>query len=133
MYAETVFKFCKYITVSIMVASIVVFSLRLFSKLAIFIVTRPWRRYRTFKFRSSQGKTAVNKHSYPLYCVVCLQEPEEGDKMRRLTICRHCFHADCIDPWLGETLTCPLCRAEVPSLPPVNPLLLLFFSANKEL
>ncbi|CAN7135021.1 unnamed protein product [Brassica rapa subsp. narinosa] len=122
MYAQTVFRFCECITFSILV----VLFLRLFSKLAIFIVTRPWRRYRTFTFRSSQGRTAVNNHSYSLYCAVCLQEAEEGDKMRRLTICRHCFHADCIDPWLGEmSSTCPLCRAEVPPLPPVNPLLLL--------
>ncbi|KAL0668464.1 hypothetical protein Bca4012_031168 [Brassica carinata] len=115
MYAQTVFRFCECITVSILVVSF----LRLFSKLAIFIVTRPWRRYRTFTFRSSQWIKAVNKHSSPLYCAVCLQEAEEGDKMRRLTICRHCFHADCIDPWLGEmSSTCPLCRAEVPPLPP---------------
>ncbi|WZY87570.1 hypothetical protein YC2023_044305 [Brassica napus] len=127
MYAQTVFRFCECITFSILV----VLFLRLFSKLAIFIVTRPWRRYRTFTFRSSQGRTAVNNHSYSLYCAVCLQEAEEGDKMRRLTICRHCFHADCIDPWLGEmSSTCPLCRAEVPPLPPVNPLLLLFVSAK---
>ncbi|CDY42671.1 BnaC04g22350D [Brassica napus] len=127
MYAQTVFRFCECITVSILVVSF----LRLFSKLAIFIVTRPWRRYRTFTFRSSQWIKAVNKHSSPLYCAVCLQEAEEGDKMRRLTICRHCFHADCIDPWLGEmSSTCPLCRAEVPPLPPVNPLLLLFYSKN---
>ncbi|KAJ4905340.1 RING/U-box superfamily protein [Raphanus sativus] len=130
MYSQTLFTFCEFITVSILAASIAVFSHRLFSKLAIFIVTRPWRRYRTFTFRSSQW---IN-HSYPLYCVVCLQEAEEGDKMRRLTICGHCFHADCIDPWLGEiSSTCPLCRAEVPPSPPVNPLLLLFVSANKEL
>ncbi|KAG2325460.1 hypothetical protein Bca52824_008188 [Brassica carinata] len=115
MNAQTVFRFSKYITVSIFVASIVVYSLRVFSKLAIFIVTRPWRRYRTFTFRSNQW---INR-SYPLYCVVCLREAEEGDKMRRLTICRHCFHADCIDTWLGEmSSTCPLCRAEVPPSPP---------------
>ncbi|KAF8053819.1 hypothetical protein N665_1372s0007 [Sinapis alba] len=126
MNAQTVFRFCKYITVPIVVA----LALHIFSKLAIFIVTRPWRRYCTFTFRSSQ----VKDHSCLLYCVVCLQEAKEGDKMRRLTVCRHCFHADCIDPWLGEmSSTCPLCRAEVPPSPPLNPLLLLFVSANKEL
>lgn len=33
-------------------------------------------------------------------------------KMRRLAICSHSFHADCIDLWFGQMSTCPLCRAE---------------------
>lgn len=137
MLDQSVFRFCEFITLSILVASVVVFSLRLLLRFATFLVTRPWRRHRSFTFR--RGKKAANDHSSVEYCAVCLQEAEEGEKMRRLTICRHCFHADCIDTWLGEMSTCPLCRAEIPLLPPENPLLLLFvpagvidFFSNKE-
>ncbi|CAN6898983.1 unnamed protein product [Brassica oleracea] len=122
MLAQSVFTFCEVTTVSIFV----VFSLRLLLRCG----TRPWRRHRTFTFRSSQEKTAVTDHSSPPYCAVCMQEAEEGDKMRRLAICSHCFHAACIDTWFCEMSTCPLCRAEIPPLPPVNPLLLLFVSAG---
>ncbi|KAF8110783.1 hypothetical protein N665_0079s0097 [Sinapis alba] len=129
MLAQSFSRLCEFITVSIFV----VFSLRLFLRFATFLVSRPWMisRHRTFTFRSSQGIETVNDdHSSPLYCVVCMQEAEEGDKMRRLAICSHCFHADCIDLWFGEMSTCPLCRAENPPLPPVDPLLLLFVSAG---
>ncbi|CAN8254152.1 unnamed protein product [Cochlearia groenlandica] len=116
--SQSLFSLCSFITVPTLVAFFAVFSLRIFLKFATFLVTRPWLRHRTF---------TVAKDTWPRpFCVVCLQETEQGDKIRRLTICRHCFHADCIDSWLFETSTCPLCRAEIPPLPPANPLLLLF-------
>ncbi|CAH8304670.1 unnamed protein product [Eruca vesicaria subsp. sativa] len=132
MLAQHVFGFCEFITVYIFLASIVVFTLRIFQRFATVLINRPWSRHRTFTFRSSQGRLEmVNDHSSSSpYCVVCMQEAEEGDKMRRLTICLHCFHAECIDTWFCEMSTCPLCRAEIPPLPPVKPLLLLFVSAG---
>ncbi|ESQ44068.1 hypothetical protein EUTSA_v10006444mg [Eutrema salsugineum] len=123
MLAQAVFRFLHIITDFIFIAFVAVFSLRLFLRFAAFLVRRPWRRHRTFT-------AATNDRSSPPFCAVCLQEAEEGEKMRRLTKCRHCFHAECIDPWLGEMSTCPLCRAEIPPLPPENPLLLLFVPAG---
>lgn len=122
MLANCVVRICDFITVSLLIAYVAVFTLRLFLRFVTFLVTRPWRRHRTF--------TVVSDHLSPPYCAVCQQEAEEGEKMRRLTICRHCFHADCIDPWLGEMSTCPLCRAEIPPVPPEYPLLSLFISAG---
>jgi E3 ubiquitin-protein ligase RNF115/126 len=29
--------------------------------------------------------------------------------------CKHCFHEDCIKPWLQERNTCPTCRCELPT------------------
>ncbi|KAG8366672.1 hypothetical protein BUALT_Bualt17G0103900 [Buddleja alternifolia] len=48
-------------------------------------------------------------------CVVCLNRLGEGDLVRKLA-CRHAFHKDCLDGWLGQlNFNCPLCRARLVS------------------
>lgn len=45
-------------------------------------------------------------------CSVCHDEFIEKSKVVELC-CSHCFHADCIKPWLGTHNTCPVCRIEL--------------------
>jgi len=45
-------------------------------------------------------------------CSICLNDYEEGDELRRLP-CTHLFHSPCIDRWLSNHLTCPLCIQSV--------------------
>jgi hypothetical protein len=46
-------------------------------------------------------------------CAICIEEYEEGEQLRQLP-CDHCFHHDCIMPWLTErSPSCPLCKSEV--------------------
>ncbi|URD75557.1 Zinc finger, C3HC4 type (RING finger) [Musa troglodytarum] len=54
-------------------------------------------------------------------CAVCLNELEEGEKMRALPRCGHCFHMECIDMWFHSHSTCPLCRTAVETAPPPPP------------
>ncbi|NWW76994.1 RN128 ligase, partial [Climacteris rufus] len=45
-------------------------------------------------------------------CVVCFEQYKPNDVMRILT-CNHVFHKTCIDPWLLEHGTCPLCKCDI--------------------
>lgn len=51
-----------------------------------------------------------------MYCTVCLNEMNKGEKYRLLPNCHHCFHVDCIDVWFRSKSTCPLCRRNVSQL-----------------
>lgn len=46
-------------------------------------------------------------------CTVCLEEYEAKDVVRVLPACGHAFHAACIDAWLRQHPTCPVCRASL--------------------
>ena len=46
-------------------------------------------------------------------CTVCLETFTLGESARQLP-CEHCFHGDCITPWLRRSNSCPTCRAVHP-------------------
>uniref|UniRef100_A0A8C3X1P3 RING-type E3 ubiquitin transferase n=1 Tax=Catagonus wagneri TaxID=51154 RepID=A0A8C3X1P3_9CETA len=45
-------------------------------------------------------------------CSICITEYTEGNKIRILP-CSHEFHIHCIDRWLAENSTCPICRGGI--------------------
>ncbi|CAJ0578482.1 unnamed protein product, partial [Mesorhabditis spiculigera] len=45
-------------------------------------------------------------------CPVCIDPYAAGDIVRTLP-CRHVFHKTCIDPWLLEHRTCPMCKGDI--------------------
>lgn len=44
-----------------------------------------------------------------LTCSVCLEQVNVGELIRSLP-CLHQFHSNCIDPWLRQQGTCPVCK-----------------------
>ncbi|KAJ8773742.1 hypothetical protein K2173_006392 [Erythroxylum novogranatense] len=46
-------------------------------------------------------------------CVICLEEWELGGVAKEMP-CKHRFHANCIEKWLGIHGSCPVCRYEMP-------------------
>lgn len=51
-------------------------------------------------------------------CIVCLWEVSPIDEYRNLPNCEHGvkFHAHCIDAWLKDHSTCPICRSDISRL-----------------
>ncbi|XP_023672484.2 uncharacterized protein [Paramormyrops kingsleyae] len=61
---------------------------------------------KTFEPAYSAGK---------ITCQICFSEYAEGEKLRTLP-CLHDYHVQCIDRWLKENATCPVCRVDVSEL-----------------
>lgn len=51
------------------------------------------------------------RHKDLTECEFCLQDYVAGDELMRLP-CMHCFHSQCVAPWLRKAGTCPLCQID---------------------
>jgi len=45
-------------------------------------------------------------------CSICFENINEGESVRKL-YCSHKYHRCCVDSWLIENTTCPVCRHDV--------------------
>ncbi|KAM9432024.1 E3 ubiquitin-protein ligase RNF128a isoform 1-T1 [Clarias gariepinus] len=45
-------------------------------------------------------------------CAVCIEAYKPGDVLTVLT-CNHFFHKACVEPWLMEHRTCPMCKCDI--------------------
>ena len=53
-----------------------------------------------------------NTDTFETPCHVCLVECKRGDTIRTLP-CQHSFHPTCVDPWLRNNASCPVCRQAI--------------------
>jgi hypothetical protein len=44
-------------------------------------------------------------------CSICMDDLDEGQRVRAVRGCQHLFHAACVEPWLLSHGTCPMCRS----------------------
>ena len=57
-------------------------------------------------------------------CTICTELLDSSRDVSALK-CGHLFHADCLAPWLSQSLTCPQCRQKVTKAAVIHK---LFFS-----
>nr|XP_033778052.1 E3 ubiquitin-protein ligase RNF43 isoform X2 [Geotrypetes seraphini] len=58
------------------------------------------------------GHECASSCSSAPVCAVCLEEFTEGQDLRIIS-CFHEFHKECVDPWLQQHRTCPLCMYNI--------------------
>ncbi|XP_054789012.1 RING-H2 finger protein ATL66-like [Prosopis cineraria] len=46
-------------------------------------------------------------------CCICLSTFKDGEKLKVLPGCDHSFHCECVDKWLSNHSSCPLCRSSL--------------------
>ncbi|KDP21055.1 hypothetical protein JCGZ_21526 [Jatropha curcas] len=64
----------------------------------------------TFPYKLSDQKQLDRGEARETECSVCLGTVVESAMVRVLPNCKHMFHVECIDTWLGSNTTCPICR-----------------------
>ncbi|XP_070692359.1 RING finger protein 148-like [Pempheris klunzingeri] len=58
--------------------------------------------------KKNDEETASDSHM----CAVCIESYKAGEVVTVLT-CDHIFHKVCIEPWLLERRTCPMCKCDI--------------------
>ncbi|XP_067393823.1 E3 ubiquitin-protein ligase RNF43 [Emydura macquarii macquarii] len=69
------------------------------------------RKYQARCRLAALRDSASSCSSAPI-CAVCLEEFSEGQELRIIS-CAHEFHRECVDPWLEQHHTCPLCMFNI--------------------
>ncbi|NXG60672.1 RNF43 ligase, partial [Hemiprocne comata] len=69
------------------------------------------RKYQARCRQTSRWDSTSSCSSAPV-CAICLEEFSEGQELRIIS-CSHEFHQECVDPWLQQHHTCPLCMFNI--------------------
>ena len=46
-------------------------------------------------------------------CVICLEDFQLGEDCQAMSMCKHVFHSGCLEEWLVQNQSCPLCRIDL--------------------
>uniref|UniRef100_A0A673GMZ1 RING finger protein 150 n=1 Tax=Sinocyclocheilus rhinocerous TaxID=307959 RepID=A0A673GMZ1_9TELE len=70
-----------------------------------------------FRYANARDHNQVQSHGSETEwgfdnCAVCIEDYKPNDVVRILP-CRHVFHKNCVDPWLQDHRTCPMCKMNI--------------------
>ncbi|XP_066089124.1 RING finger protein 150 isoform X2 [Saccopteryx bilineata] len=84
------------------------------SFIVLMIISLAWLVfYYIQRFRYANARDR-NQETEPDFdnCAVCIEGYKPSDVVRILP-CRHLFHKSCVDPWLLDHRTCPMCKMNI--------------------
>ena len=61
-------------------------------------------------------KRTAEEEETNLVCSICHDDYKVGEVLRLLKVCPHSFHAECVDKWILQHSTCPICRSDISSV-----------------
>ncbi|KAI8815784.1 uncharacterized protein EV422DRAFT_572484 [Fimicolochytrium jonesii] len=83
------------------------------------IASLPTCTFQPSSTSSRKGKTSTAAAASVVYlsgedakCTVCLMEYDAGEEIKG-TPCMHWFHGECLDQWLKNNNSCPICRTSI--------------------
>jgi hypothetical protein len=60
----------------------------------------------------SFSKTNTKSKNHSSECTKCQFDYKEGEKLNQLN-CKHTYHTHCVEEWLQNNKSCPICKEEV--------------------
>uniref|UniRef100_A0A8C1YI13 Ring finger protein 150b n=2 Tax=Cyprinus carpio TaxID=7962 RepID=A0A8C1YI13_CYPCA len=64
-----------------------------------------------FRYANARDRNQETESDFD-NCAVCIEGYKPNDVVRILP-CRHLFHKGCVDPWLVDHRTCPMCKMNI--------------------
>ena len=62
---------------------------------------------------TNQENEMVLEEENQVQCAICHCDIHQGSIVRKLNVCGHYFHQGCIDTWLVNHTSCPICRRSI--------------------
>ncbi|XP_027001748.1 RING finger protein 150a isoform X2 [Tachysurus fulvidraco] len=84
------------------------------SFIVLMIISLAWLVFyyiQRFRYANARDRNQETESEFD-NCAVCIEGYKANDVVRILP-CRHVFHKNCVDPWLQEHRTCPMCKMNI--------------------